>query len=41
MNHPQLHTLFKTVGYIVLAAMAGAIVYAAYISLTHYSGIGV
>lgn len=41
MNPTQLHMVFKAVGYVVLAAMIGAIVYSAYISLTHYSGIGV
>ena len=31
----------KIVGYVVLAAMAGAMLYAAWISLTHWTGIGV
>lgn len=42
INNPMLlHTILKTVGYVVLAGMIGAIVYSAYISLTYYSGIGV
>lgn len=31
----------RIVSYVVLAAMAGTVLYAAWISLTHWTGIGV
>ena len=41
MPTETLFTSVKVISYVVLAAMIGAIGYAAYISLTHWSGIGV
>lgn len=41
MHGESWFTPLRIVSYIVLAAMLGAIAYAAWISLTHWSGIGV
>lgn len=41
MHGEGFFTTVKIVGYVVLAAMIAAIVYAGYISLTHWTGIGV
>jgi hypothetical protein len=41
MNLSATFSSFKVVGYVVLLAMAAVIIYAAYIALTHWSGIGV
>lgn len=41
MNGARYHTPMKIVGYVVLALMAIAVIYAAYITLTHWAGIGV
>jgi hypothetical protein len=41
MRSAAFITPLKIVGYVVLAAMAAAIVWAAYISITHWNGIGV
>lgn len=41
MSGPPYYTPVKIVGYVVLVLMAVAIVYAGYITLTHWSGIGV
>ncbi len=41
MRSAALYGSLKIVGYVVLAAMLASILYAAYISLTHWSGIGV
>ena len=41
MRSSALYGPVKIVGYVVLAAMASAIVYAVWISLTHWGGIGV
>ena len=37
----RYYTPLKIVGYVVLALMAVAILYAGYITLTHWTGIGV
>jgi hypothetical protein len=41
MHGAQFHTPIKLVGYLVLLLMASAIVWGAYITLTHWAGIGV
>ena len=41
MRDAPYYTPMKIVGYVVLALMAIAIIYAGYISLTHWAGIGV
>lgn len=41
MNGAPYYTPMKIVGYIVLLLMAVAIIYAGYITLTHWAGIGV
>lgn len=41
MSGAPYYTPVKIVGYVVLVLMAAAIVYAGYITLTHWSGIGV
>ncbi len=41
MHGAAYHTPMKIVGYIVLLLMAIAIIYAGYITLTHWAGIGV
>ncbi len=41
MHGEGFYTPVKIVGYVVLAAMIAAILYAAWISFTHWTGIGV
>ncbi len=41
MHGESWFTPLRIVSYVVLVAMLGAIAYAAWISLTHWSGIGV
>jgi hypothetical protein len=41
MHGESFITPLRIVGYVVLLAMFAAIVYAGWISLTHWSGIGV
>ncbi len=41
MHGAAFHGPMKILGYVVLALMAAAIVYAGYISITYWSGIGV
>lgn len=41
MNGAAFYTPMKIVGYVVIALMAVAIIYSAYITLTHWAGIGV
>lgn len=41
MQRTGLYTSFRLLGYLVVAGMLGAIVYAVGISITHWSGIGV
>jgi hypothetical protein len=41
MQSARFHTPMKMVGYVVLLLMAAAIVWGAYITLTHWAGIGV
>jgi hypothetical protein len=41
MHGAQFHTPVKLVGYLVLLLMAAAILWGAYITLTHWAGIGV
>ncbi len=41
MESARFHTPMKMVGYLVLLLMAAAIVWGAYIALTHWAGIGV
>lgn len=41
MQEQDWYPPLKFFGYIVLATMAGSMVYAAYISLKYWSGIGV
>jgi hypothetical protein len=41
MDTPKLYGPLKAVACLVLASMLGAVAYAAYISVTHWTGIGV
>ncbi|HET9865435.1 MAG TPA: hypothetical protein VFP37_18510 [Steroidobacteraceae bacterium] len=41
MHGAQFYTPVKLVGYLVLLLMVAAIVWGAYITLTHWAGIGV
>lgn len=41
MSRAAYYTPLKVVSYVVLALMTGAILYAGYITLTHWAGIGV
>lgn len=41
MHGAAFHGPFKILGYVVLGLMAAAILYAGYISITYWSGIGV
>lgn len=41
MHGESFFTPLRVVSFVVLLAMLAAILYAAYISLTHWSGIGV
>jgi hypothetical protein len=41
MNSQAAASSLKILSYVVLLAMAATLVYAAYIALTHWSGIGV
>lgn len=41
MSGAAYYTPMKIVGYIVLFLMAVALIYAGYITLTHWAGIGV
>lgn len=41
MHEEGFFTPLKVVSYVVLVAMVAALVYAAWISLTHWTGIGV
>lgn len=41
MSTKQIYNPFKVLSFIVLAAMAGAILYAVSIALTYWNGIGV
>lgn len=41
MEHSAPHGLLKTVSYIVLLLMVIALAYSAYISVSHWDGIGV
>lgn len=41
MQSARFHTPIKIVGYLVLLLMAAAICWGAYITLTHWAGIGV
>ena len=41
MNSQAASASLKVLSYVVLAAMIATVVYAAYIAVTHWSGIGV
>ena len=41
MRGAQFHTPMRIAGYVVLVLMATAIVWGAYLTLTHWAGIGV
>jgi len=41
MNSQAASTSLKVLSYVVLLAMLATVVYAAYIAVTHWSGIGV
>lgn len=41
MNAPLFYRIFKTVGYAVLVLGAAAILYALFISISYWDGIGV
>jgi hypothetical protein len=41
MSFSAAFSSFKVVSYVVLLAMVAVVIYAAYIALTHWSGIGV
>lgn len=41
MSPAAVYTLLKVVGYVVLLAMTGAVVFAGYIAALHWTGIGV
>lgn len=41
MSPAAIYTSLKVVGYVVLLAMMGAIVFAGYIGAIHWTGIGV
>lgn len=41
MQESAAHGALKAVSYVVMALMVVAVIYAAYISVTHWHGIGV
>jgi hypothetical protein len=41
MTANAMYTSLKVVGYVVVLSMIGSLAFAAYISLTHWTGIGV
>ncbi len=41
MTSLTMYTSLKVVGYVVVLAMIGTLAFAAYVALTHWSGIGV
>ncbi|HSD39790.1 MAG TPA: hypothetical protein VLC92_19950 [Rhodocyclaceae bacterium] len=41
MQTSTSHALMRTVSFVILALMAGAMIYAAYISAANWAGIGV
>ena len=41
MTPTAVYTSLKVVGYVVLLAMAGAVIFAGYIAALHWTGIGV
>ncbi len=41
MHGARYYTPLKIVGFVVLALMAVAVIYSAYITVTHWTGIGV
>ena len=41
MNKNALHASFRWISFLVLAAIVATLIYSAWISLTHWSGIAV
>ena len=41
MTPVAIYTSLKVVGYVVLLAMVGAVIFAGYIASVHWTGIGV